>query len=289
VWSTDLAQLLGYVGFTLGLSAAATVGALVRLRLREGAARVPVPGWPFVPALYLAGTLGASALMALREPVVAAAGAATAAVGVPLYFVARRGVRVRRLVAPVVLAVLACVASGAGADPAAREATNGAREAARPASPAPAATASFRSAEGAFAAPFPEAPRYEEAEESTLLGRLRTRSWEVERGALRLRVERHDVPSLALLVLGADTLLGRAALELLEDLAARDPHEEPASLRGHPGRHLRYEPGDRPGETEDAWLYLLGRRLYVVFARGGDAATSAVAAHFASSVELLEE
>jgi APA family basic amino acid/polyamine antiporter len=92
VWIAELAQLLGYVGFTLALSAAATVGALVRLRLREGSQRVPVPGWPFVPALYLTGTLGSCALMALREPLVTGAGAATAALGVPLYLLARRRV-----------------------------------------------------------------------------------------------------------------------------------------------------------------------------------------------------
>ncbi len=143
--------------------------------------------------------------------------------------------------------------------------------------------------EGAFTALFPEAPRYEERSEPTLLGALHTRSWEVERGGLRLRVERHDVPVLASFVLGPDALLARAARGLLADLAAKYAQEEPAALRGYPGRHLRYEPGDRPGETEDAWLYLLGRRLYVIFARGVDPEAQGTAARFAASVELLEE
>jgi hypothetical protein len=147
----------------------------------------------------------------------------------------------------------------------------------------------FHSSEGRFAAPFPEAPRYEEKRESTLLGELRTRSWEVERGALRLRIERHDLPALATLTLGDEALLARAAGELLADLRARAAWDEPARLRTHPGRHLRYEPGERPGETEDAWLYLLGRRLYVIFARGGAPATRASALRFASSVELFED
>ncbi|TFG98204.1 MAG: hypothetical protein E4H11_00790, partial [Myxococcales bacterium] len=60
----------------------------------------------------------------------------------------------------------------------------------------------FHSREGGFSAHFPEAPRYEEKREAMLLGQLRTRSWEVERGALRLRVERHDLPALATLTLG---------------------------------------------------------------------------------------
>jgi hypothetical protein len=147
----------------------------------------------------------------------------------------------------------------------------------------------FHSSEGGFTAPFPEAPRYEEKRESTLLGVLRTRSWEVERGALRLRIERHDVPALATVTLGDEALLERAARELLADLGARAARDEPARLRTHPGRHLRYEPGDRPGETEDAWLYLLGRRLYVIFARGAAPATRATALHFGRSVELLED
>jgi hypothetical protein len=147
----------------------------------------------------------------------------------------------------------------------------------------------FHSREGGFTARFPEAPRYEEKQETTLLGVLRTRSWEVERGALRLRVERHDVPALATVALGDEALLERAARELLADADARAAHSEPARLGTLAGRHLRYEPGLRPGETEDAWLYLQGRRLYVIFARGGTPGARATAARFAASVEILED
>jgi hypothetical protein len=111
----------------------------------------------------------------------------------------------------------------------------------------------------------------------------------VERGALRLAVERHDVPALAPWTLGEDALLERAARELLADAAARSAEAERVQLRGHPGRHLRYEPGKRPGETEDAWLYLLGSRLYVIFARGDGPETRAIALGFAASVEILDE
>jgi APA family basic amino acid/polyamine antiporter len=81
VWIAGLRELLSYVGFTLGLCAAATVLGLVRLRLREGKERVPVPGWPVVPALYVGVTLFASAYLAQREPRQALIGAATAALG----------------------------------------------------------------------------------------------------------------------------------------------------------------------------------------------------------------
>lgn len=90
VWLAGLQTLLGYIGFTLGLCAAAAVLGLVRLRSREGAERVHVPGWPLVPALFLALTLFASVYMARREPRQALYGAATVAVGLVPYFVWRR-------------------------------------------------------------------------------------------------------------------------------------------------------------------------------------------------------
>ena len=86
------------------------------------------------------------------------------------------------------------------------------------------------------------------------------------------------------MALGDEALLERAARDLLADAAARAPRSERVRLHEHPGRHLRYEPGDRPGETEDAWLYLPGRRLYVIFARGG-----APALRFAETVEIFDE
>jgi APA family basic amino acid/polyamine antiporter len=89
VWFAELGELIQTIGFTLGLSAAATVVGLVRLRWREGRERVPIPGWPFVPLVYLAMTLFASGFMALRRPEEAARGLELLAVGFVLYSVAR--------------------------------------------------------------------------------------------------------------------------------------------------------------------------------------------------------
>jgi len=72
VWLSGLAELLSYIGFTLGVSAAITVSALVFLRLREGAERIRVPGFPLVPFAFVAATLWAAGFMALREPLHAA-------------------------------------------------------------------------------------------------------------------------------------------------------------------------------------------------------------------------
>jgi len=85
VWISELRQLLGTVGFTLSLSAAATVASLMVLRRREGAERVPVPGYPWVPALFIVTTGAAAVFMALREPRQALIGLAVIATGLPVY------------------------------------------------------------------------------------------------------------------------------------------------------------------------------------------------------------
>ncbi len=90
VWLADLRELIGYCGFTLGLCAAAAVLGLLRLRARLGAERVPIPGFPLVPAVYLAMTLFGSGYMALREPLNAAFGAGTVALGLVPYALWRR-------------------------------------------------------------------------------------------------------------------------------------------------------------------------------------------------------
>ena len=89
-WSAGIAQILGYIGFALGLSAAATVATLFRLRHREGAAGPPIPGYPWVPAIFLVGTLGASVFLVLHRPYEGAVGLLTLAAGLPAYAFARR-------------------------------------------------------------------------------------------------------------------------------------------------------------------------------------------------------
>jgi APA family basic amino acid/polyamine antiporter len=90
LWVSGLVELLGYIGFTLGLSAASTVGGLMALRLREGPERLPIPGFPWVPGLFIAATLGTTVFMVLREPMQAGLGFLTAAAGVPVYIWLRR-------------------------------------------------------------------------------------------------------------------------------------------------------------------------------------------------------
>ncbi len=62
LWSSDLVEKLTYVGWTLGVSTAATVIGLFLLRSREGAAAVPIRGGPVAPAVYVVFVLGTAAL-----------------------------------------------------------------------------------------------------------------------------------------------------------------------------------------------------------------------------------
>jgi basic amino acid/polyamine antiporter, APA family len=80
LWSSSFEWLLTYIGFTLGLSTAMTVLGLMLLRLREGK-RVVVPGWPWVPALFLAGVMTTTLLSMLGRPKATMAGLATVALG----------------------------------------------------------------------------------------------------------------------------------------------------------------------------------------------------------------
>ena len=90
VWISGIEGLLSYLGFTLWLSTAATVAVLFLLRRREGAEAVPVPGYPFVPALYVGAVLVFAVLAAFRAPSELAAAAVTLALGAIAYFVFRR-------------------------------------------------------------------------------------------------------------------------------------------------------------------------------------------------------
>jgi len=89
-WVSGLRELLGYIGFTLGISAAATVAGLIALRRREGPSRVPVPGYPWIPGLFIITTLSAAGFMAARQPLEAGMGLLTIALGVPAYWLMRR-------------------------------------------------------------------------------------------------------------------------------------------------------------------------------------------------------
>lgn len=55
LWASGLRDQLTNLGWILGLCTALSVVGLLRLRRREGALAVPIPGYPVVPALFLLG------------------------------------------------------------------------------------------------------------------------------------------------------------------------------------------------------------------------------------------
>jgi APA family basic amino acid/polyamine antiporter len=76
LWSAGFKELLTYTGFTLGLSTAATVFGLIRLRLKEGDA-CPVIGWPWAPLAYLLAIVAMTVATLIHEPRSALWGLAT--------------------------------------------------------------------------------------------------------------------------------------------------------------------------------------------------------------------
>ena len=89
LWTATFDGLLTYIGFTLGLSTAATVLGLVRLRRREGA-NLRVPGWPWVPALFLLSVLGTTLFSVARRPGESLLGLATIGIGWLAWRISRR-------------------------------------------------------------------------------------------------------------------------------------------------------------------------------------------------------
>ncbi|HXG47729.1 MAG TPA: APC family permease, partial [Methylomirabilota bacterium] len=92
LWSATYDRLLTYIGFTLSLGTAATVAGLIRLRLREGP-ELGVPGWPWVPALFLAAVVGTAVFSIALRPLESLVGFATIGLGWLLWWIKARATR----------------------------------------------------------------------------------------------------------------------------------------------------------------------------------------------------
>ena len=88
-----LQDLLSYLGFTLSISAALTVSSLFWLRHREGPGAVPVPGYPWVPGVFVITTLSFAFIAALRRPVEPIAGLLTIMIGIIVWVFIHRSRR----------------------------------------------------------------------------------------------------------------------------------------------------------------------------------------------------
>ena len=89
LWTATFEHILTYVGFTLGISMVATIIGLCRLRLKEGPA-LHVPGWPWVPGLFLAFGFGSTLFTVVQRPREGLIGLGTLGLGVAAYFLQNR-------------------------------------------------------------------------------------------------------------------------------------------------------------------------------------------------------
>ncbi len=89
VWMTGLRELLSYLGFTLGLSTATTVGALFITVRRDPSRTQGLPGYPWAPAIFVTFTLLFAALAATVKPWEMLAALVTIASGALLYALIR--------------------------------------------------------------------------------------------------------------------------------------------------------------------------------------------------------
>jgi amino acid transporter len=90
VWLTGLRELLSYLGFTLGLSTAATVASLFVVVRRSPQRTLQLPGYPWAPAIFVVSTLVFAGLAATVNPAEMIAAIATIASGAVLYMFLRK-------------------------------------------------------------------------------------------------------------------------------------------------------------------------------------------------------
>ena len=113
---------------------------------------------------------------------------------------------------------------------------------------------------------------------------------ETQAGGLVLKVERHELPALACLLLPDQRILAFAASGLLDDRSGRLESEEPTLFQGHPARTLRYARTDLADREEEARLVLVGHRLYIAVARSDGASDAREEiARFFNSFEVWED
>ena len=90
VWLSGLRDLLSYLGFTLSLSAAATVSTLFLLVRRGEIEASSVRGYPWAPSIFVAGTVLLACLAASQNPMEMAAAVLTVLTALAVYRLVRR-------------------------------------------------------------------------------------------------------------------------------------------------------------------------------------------------------
>jgi len=89
LWSATFDALLTWIGFTLSISTAATVAALIVLRKKEGNS-LAVPGYPVVPWVFLAGVVAMTAFTVHQRPLESLFGFATILAGLAAWKIQKK-------------------------------------------------------------------------------------------------------------------------------------------------------------------------------------------------------
>ena len=160
------------------------------------------------------------------------------------------------------LVALIVILAPAGPVPAA-SGEAGDREAAAAAAPS---GERYHSDAGRFEVLMPGTPEVVSTSRRTLGGRVTSTECFVERDAFEFRVEYHDMPRIAEVVLSTGAILSRAKSDFLDAVRGRERSFVETSLDGHPARSLSFDIPDDRDLVGDGLLTLVGNRLYVVAA-----------------------
>jgi basic amino acid/polyamine antiporter, APA family len=100
LWTASFERILLYSGVGLAIFSMLTISAVYVLR--QGRPDLPwpfrTPGYPVVPAIYLAGNGLLTAAVLLEQPVVSSISVLSIALGVPVYYLRRSAGRHRRTI-----------------------------------------------------------------------------------------------------------------------------------------------------------------------------------------------
>ncbi len=94
LWTSSFEALLTYIGFTLSVSTAVTVVALLVLRSREGNG-LRIPGYPVVPWLFLLGVVAITVFAMAQRPLEILVGFGSIAAGLIAWFFNRNAIASR--------------------------------------------------------------------------------------------------------------------------------------------------------------------------------------------------
>jgi hypothetical protein len=148
----------------------------------------------------------------------------------------------------------------------------------------------YESQTGRFRVLLPAPPRATSGVFKTRAASVPEVGVETETADLVLKVEHHDLPRLACLLLPDQRILEFATSGLLDDRHGRLESEQRTFFQGHSGRMLRYARTDLGDRPEEARLVLVGQRLYIALARADGASDAREQiARFFDSFEFWED